>query len=388
MRLACHVARGDDAPARIAAALAARAAPPSLAIVLYGARWPQAAVAEALRGGLGGAPAIGGTSCRGVLSAGGPPDPSDIGLLLIEDERGDYGAGIAPLGGDPAEAAARALEAALEACGCAGELPAAVWVYQPPGSEERVLEGLRGALGDGCPILGGSSADDDVTGGWSQLGPQAVEGPAVAVAALFPSSPVAATFQSGYAPTGLGGTVTEAAGRTIRAIDGRPAAEALNGWLEGALSASLGGGGVLAETSLTPLGAPMRDIEGVTLHRLIHPARLSAEGWIETFAETPEGTEIALMRGGAEALARRGGLALDDAIGLLPHPDRFAGALMIYCGGCMMAVGDRLDLLADGVARAARGRPVLGAFTFGEQGPMGGACVHGNLMVSALAFEG
>jgi len=174
MRLACHVARGADAPAGIAAALAGRAAAPSLAIVLYGARWPAEAVAGALRGGLRGAPVIGGTSCRGVLSAGGPPDPSDIGLLLIEDDRGDYGAGIAPLGDDPAAAAARALEAALASCGCAGELPAAVWVYQPPGCEERVLEGLRGALGDGCPILGGSSADDDVTGGWSQLGPQPV----------------------------------------------------------------------------------------------------------------------------------------------------------------------------------------------------------------------
>ncbi|MGF1658172.1 MAG: FIST signal transduction protein [Rubrimonas sp.] len=395
MRMAQAIAAGDDTGAALrgldsalAAALGDLGGPPSLAICLFGARHDAAAIRAHLRAALPGTPFIGGTSCGGALIAGRAPTPGDVGLLLFHDPQGDFGVGAAELGDDPAQAAAEALERARDACGCSGELPAAIWVYQPPGLEERVLEGLRRLVGDRCPIVGGSAADDDVSGAWREIassGPEA-GGPAVVLAAFYPSKPVVAVFQSGYAPSAHSGVVTASEGRRIVAIDGRPAAQVYDGWRDGALAHRLPGGGVLAETSLAPLGIAVRDVEGVAQHRLIHPAAFTGDGAIDTFAEVPEGALVTMMEGGVEPLARRAGRALSDAVATLPDPNAFAGALMIYCGGCKMAIGDRIDLLTADVAQAAGGRPVLGAFTFGEQGPLAGVCAHGNLMVSALAF--
>ncbi|NNJ67935.1 MAG: hypothetical protein HKP54_07825, partial [Boseongicola sp.] len=64
-----------------------------------------------------------------------------------------------------------------------------------------------------------------------------------------------------------------------------------------------------------------------------------------------------------------------------------AGALMIYCGGCMLAVQEQLDDVAAGVREALPGVPFLGVFTFGEQGVvLDGRNRHGNLMISAIVF--
>ena len=52
-----------------------------------------------------------------------------------------------------------------------------------------------------------------------------------------------------------------------------------------------------------------------------------------------------------------------------------------------MSLGDKMQMLVDDLDPAALGKPFLGAFTFGEQGMLSGACTHANLMVSALAFS-
>ncbi|TVQ57276.1 MAG: hypothetical protein EA355_04855 [Rhodobacteraceae bacterium] len=361
---------------------------PSLIVAFFGAGHDALAVDAFLRARFPATPFLGGTSCRGVLTAGRAPSPEDVGLLMIADAGGDYGVGAAPVADDPGAAAEAALDRALAACGCEDELPAVVWIYQPPGAEERVLEALAKRLGARCPIVGGSSADDDVSGRWRQIASAGVDGPSVVVAVMFPTTAVAASFQSGYAPTAHAGVVTAADGRVIREIDGRPAARVYDGWLGGALGHKFGGGGVLAESALAPLGVAAGVVDGVDRHRLIHPARFGDGDVLECFAEVGAGETVVLMEGGGDALARRAGRTLADAAGRLPDPDRLAGALMIYCGGCVMAIGDRLDVLADEVAAAAHGRPVIGAFTFGEQGPMARGAVHGNLMVSALAFGG
>lgn len=390
MRLDSIVVAGSDgALAALADRLAGPPSAPALAFAFYGARRDPAAVAGALRSALPGTPFLGGSSCRGVLFPDRRPTPDDIGVVLIHDPAGDYGVGAEPLGDDPAGAAARALDKACAACGCDGALPEAVWLYQPPGFEERVLEGLRRVTGDRCPVIGGSAADDDVSGRWSQIAstPDWRPGePVVVVAALFPGGAVAASFNCGYAPAGPEGTVTRADGRVIGEIDGWPAAEVFDRWR--GVSAPGAPRSLLAESALSPLGVAAGAVQGVARHRLVHPAEARPDGGLAAFAEVAEGETVLLMEGAPEALARRAGAAVADAAALLPEPERFAGALAIFCGGCLMAVGDRLDALAAGFAEGAQGRPALAAFTFGEQGPLGDRCVHANLMVSALAFGG
>jgi len=95
-----------------------------------------------------------------------------------------------------------------------------------------------------------------------------------------------------------------------------------------------------------------------------------------------------LMSGSPDSLASRAGRVLKDAVAMLPSPDRFSGGLLVYCGGCAMSLGDRMAMMTSSVEEAACGRPVIGAFTFGEQGVLGDTSVHGNLMVSAVAFGG
>jgi hypothetical protein len=94
------------------------------------------------------------------------------------------------------------------------------------------------------------------------------------------------------------------------------------------------------------------------------------------------------MKGSPELLCARAGrtarLALDQ---LQEPPEDVAGALVVFCAGCMLAIQDRMDSVAAEVKNAIPGIPFLGFFTFGEQGtggPMGS--VHGNLMISATLF--
>ena len=94
------------------------------------------------------------------------------------------------------------------------------------------------------------------------------------------------------------------------------------------------------------------------------------------------------MSGDRAALAARAGRVAELALktGHLA-PQDIAGSLMVYCGGCMLAVQDRLEDVYAGVREALGEAPFLTTFTFGEQGPVFGAGNrHGNLMISCVVF--
>mmetsp|Transcript_96385 Transcript_96385/g.274722 ORF Transcript_96385/g.274722 Transcript_96385/m.274722 type:complete len:346 (-) Transcript_96385:762-1799(-) len=64
------------------------------------------------------------------------------------------------------------------------------------------------------------------------------------------------------------------------------------------------------------------------------------------------------------------------------------GALVIYCGGCMLAIKDEMDIPCHNLSRALGGAPFLGHHTFGEQGSFPNkTSAHGNLMFSTLVFS-
>jgi hypothetical protein len=347
-------------------------------------RFPAAAIAAASSGG-------------GLMADALHLEAQGVGLLLLDDPAGNYGAASAAFDDGPAEdLAEKLLHQALSRAGCRGQLPALIWVYQSPGREEAVLKGLRRIVGDQCPIFGGASADDDMSGRWSQIGPDGPSSEGLVVAALFPSEPVGFAFQGGYEPAGPEGVATLGQcgdSRTIRLIDGRPAAQVYDEWTGGALGDKLANGGpILSETALMPLGSDAGEVNGVRQYLLTHPSAVTAEQGLTTFRDLKDGDRVYAMRGDRRRLVDRAGRVTAQALkslaikSLSGRRRPVAGALMVYCCGCRTAVGDEIARAAGVVAENLGQAPLLGGFSFGEHGFLIDRNVHANLMISAIVF--
>ena len=79
----------------------------------------------------------------------------------------------------------------------------------------------------------------------------------------------------------------------------------------------------------------------------------------------------------------------NKAFAHIPAPKKqIAGALIIYCAGCMLAVQNEMEEVAHQFRKALGGQPFLGIHTFGEQGcALLGENTHANLMMSIIVFE-
>jgi hypothetical protein len=363
--------------------------PPDFVTVHYdGARHPQTIWSE-LTKQISTASLHGGSSCLGVMSeqgavvSGGPA----IGAFAIWDEEGSYGTAMMTISGQPRQAASIATRAALDRAGRSGEAPALIWLTAPPGCEEAVLDGIKDVVGRSTPIVGGSSADNDVSGNWSQMSRDGVETKAIVVSVLFPSTPLSSAFGSGYAPAGPKGVATSSSGRTLSEIDYRPAAQVYEEWTGGLIMRPAQGSTVILEqATLFPLGR--KSANGAKDHFLLaHPANSNADGSLNLFADIAEGDELWLMEGSEKGLLERAGrlarLSHDHLVDAKP-----AGGLLVFCGGCAFAVKGRMNEVAASVSKELSGAPFLALFSFGEQGALyGGEAFHGNLMISCTVFS-
>lgn len=331
------------------------------------------------------------TSCLGVMTEEGMhgEDGRALAMLGIRDEGGAYGVGLSPMGSDPHAAASVALAAALADSGRPGELPDIVWLNATPGSEEAVLKGISDMVGPKVPVVGGSAADNSVSGAWQLLTRQCVSSDAVLVSVMMPALRVSSSFQSGYLPTAHSGVVTSTTGRIVHTIGDRPAAEVYREWTGGLLDGiPAAGGNILALTTLTPLGRMLGKVGEVPFYTLSHPDALLPDGSLSLFSEVLAGEELVLMTGSKASLVARAGRVAKAAVDLGSFAaDTIRGAVVVYCAGCMMTVQDRLPDVVAELNAALGGKPFIGIFTFGEQG-----CLlddypsHGNLMISSLVF--
>ncbi|MBP6941347.1 MAG: FIST C-terminal domain-containing protein [Syntrophorhabdaceae bacterium] len=338
-----------------------------------------------------GVPLQGGTSCTGVLTEDGyhTENMLGVGMLGLFDPDGAYGVGIASEGADPAAAAASALIQALNHAGRPGEVPSAIVIASPPGGEEAVIRAIENYLGNKVPILGGTSADNDMSGQWQQFGNNTILRDGISVAALFPSGEISYSFHSGYEPTANKGTATRVSGRILHEIDGRPAAIVYNEWTDGLVGDVLPDGGSLVPTAtFTPLGQPIGQVGGVPYYKLSYPVAYLADKGLQLFAEIQQGSQVVLMKGTHYSLLSRAGRVAKAALDVAPFPDNEPeGALMLFCAGCMLAVQDRMGQAASEVRDILHNKPFLCAFTLGEQGCfVGGENRHGNLMIATLLF--
>ena len=331
----------------------------------------------------------GATSCLGAMTHGGKTD--GVALFCISDPDGAYGTGMAVFDATPSAAAAQATRDALLAADRIGEQPELVWVAATPGTEEEVVSGIQDVVGADVPVIGGSAADNSVAGDWFVFGGRTQTANGVIVSVLFPSRPISFAYQNGYSPTSHMGRVTKATGRTIQEIDNKPAMDVYSAWTGGEVAMVSGGESseaILGASTLWPLGREINQVGQVPFYLLAHPATAHDSGEMDLFATVEEGEELTLMNGTKESLVERAGrvAALARETGRMSDT-HLVGALMIYCGGCMLSVQEEIPDVIKGVNGALDGAPFLGAFTFGEQGALLKAGNrHGNLMISCIVF--
>lgn len=350
-------------------------------------------VNEKLRELAGSNPVHGGTSCQGIMTDDGMVggDGHALALMGISDPEGAYGVGAAEIGDDPKSAAGDALQLALSNAKRPGQMPQMIWLMAAPGMEEEFITGIQTLLGPDVPVFGGSSADNEVAGRWSQFANGEVYSNAVVIGAVFSSAEIVYSFHSGYEPTSKRGTVTRAEGRTLYEIDGKPAAIVYNEWSGGAISEELeSGGNILGKTTLSPLGRIVGSIEGTPYFQLSHPDGLVDGEALTLFTGIEEGEELICMTGTKDSLISRAGRVAQAALdSSLSSDKQVLGSLVIYCAGCMLTVQDRIEEVAEEIGGVFDQKPFLGTFTFGEQGCfVGGENRHGNLMISAVSFLG
>lgn len=355
----------------------------------YGSARPVAELSFHAVEAFGGGALHGASSCLGVMTEKNVliENGDAIGAFAIWDSDGSFGSAMVVMNNDPRSAGAEATRRALVRAGRAGEVPELVWLTATPGHEEAVLEGIKDVIGRSALIVGASAADNAVAGEWSVFSSEGMADAAVVVSVLFPSTPFGCAFESGYAPTQARGIVTHAEGRRLLEIDGHPAAEVYANWSGGKIELpTTGSRSILSKATMSPIGRQRADIAGIPIHLLAHPIVIHANGGIDLFSRVDVGTEICLMEGAETSLVQRAGriaLRSREQLGVTPA----AGALMVYCGGCMLAIRERMNEVAASVAENLQGAPFLGVFSFGEQGEMlDGGAAHGNLMISCTTF--
>ncbi len=354
-------------------------------------------IASALRERYPGTPIHGSSSHAGVMTQQGHAavDGYAVAAFALWDEAGSYGAGVCEYaddhtnGCDIESAVNTAIRSAMIQAGREGEAPVAVWLHTAPGQEEDILAAITRVIGQNVPVLGGSSADNNFTGNWSQIVNGEVSENAISLSVLYPSSAISYQFHSGYKPAEHSGIATRCDGHILYEIDHKPAAEVYNQWTNAMLEPYLGQDcEVLSLTTLHPIGRIASYINSIPQYKLSHPGSIRQDGGIGLFTQVQEGEQLCLMSGTIDSLVTRAGRVVNSAI---EHSQvdksQVKGALLIYCAGCLQMVADQIDTVSQGVNEALNNQPFVGAYTLGEQGCFQeGVNLHGNLMISALVF--
>ncbi|MBN2303046.1 MAG: FIST C-terminal domain-containing protein [Anaerolineae bacterium] len=338
-----------------------------------------------------GVPFQGGTSCQGIMTEAGyhSDNGMSLGLFGLRDPGGVYGIGYKEVESGSKltgrDVIRRALQNARK-----NTPPALVWLTCTPGDEEAILAGIEdGLAGINVPIIGGSAADNAIDGQWYQVTNGQVLHNGVVVTVMYPSRPVRHAFDSGYTPTAHEGIITKVIGRTVREINRRPAADVYNEWTNGSITPYLDSGNILSATTLNPLGRASELTRGVTFYQLSHPEAVLENRALSLFTKAEPGERVVLMESSTDDLIHRVDRITSRALSGITAPQtQVAGALIIYCAGCMLTVGDAMQEVARQFRDALGGQPFLGLYTFGEQGcaPFG-ENVHANLMMSIIVFE-
>jgi len=370
----------DDKKAATAVAAAVKAADvakPTMAFCACTVAHKPADVAKEFAKALPGVPIHGITSSGAILQPGVGATPAGVGCLLIDAAEGSFATGY-DTDGSAAKAAA-ALKAKMGS-------PQAIIMGGTPGSEEGALLEIAAAF-PGVPVYGGTAADNDVSGKWAVFNESGASGKGLSLVGVGADVKFLGSMKGPYKPTAKKAVATGCEGRKVATIGGVPAGDWVYEWIGDAVKTEYEKGGmILGPTSQKPIGIRQPTGELVSAHLAIMGGK--KDGSVTFFAPVPEGSELVVMDSGngpetgyADALAA----AYRTATGWFSSPK---AALLVFCGGMAIAVGDNMNTGLQGpLAKATEGVPVLGMTCFGEQGVCGKAGnVQRNLSMGLLTF--
>ncbi|MHB8875153.1 MAG: FIST signal transduction protein [Myxococcaceae bacterium] len=336
---------------------------------------------------LPGVPFLGATSCLGAASSAQPFKAGrGVGALWLAGAGYKFAVAAGPKGTDSRTLGAQLAERALAEI----EKPRFLLMHSTPGEEEVLLEGIYSKVDRAVPVIGGSAADDDLSGKWAVWTHERAMTNGVALALCDWPWRFAINYQGGYLATENRGTVTRAEGRTLYEIDGRRAAVVYNEWLKGKLSHVVEAGGqILGDTTLTPLGI-VRQAGKAEFYLLAHPERIVApDKALTLFTQIKTGETVVQMKTLPAVLVERGASVASRAmIWSRLSPQDVTGALYVFCGGCLLSISDKASEMVQAFQRTLGPAPFLVQFGFGEQGcVIPGKPEHGNLMASVLLLS-
>lgn len=345
---------------------------------------------------------LGLTTHVGILSSEGYFDAQTgvVGVLTTRLTGVQFGLGIASFDeGTPAESAKLAYRRAIaDANKSKTDRPAMIVMFGTMTTEETLLAALAQEAGADVPLIGGTAAGlasmmerktKEVASSMFLDGQ--VVGKGVAVTVYYAPRPFAWAYSGGFTRgSGKGGVITDADGRLLRKIDGRPAVNVYDEWLGGRLNeAKKAGKNVQNFLALYPLVQTITK-NGVSHNQVIRawPSnKPEAPGSLTTGANVSSGEVIYTSEGSENILVNRFASLPRQAKKNANDMAASAG-LFIYCAGALQTIPrEHRGNIAALVAESMGDMPWIGVFTWGEQGSIPGiGYQHGNLMASTLLF--
>jgi len=244
--------------------------------------------------------------------------------------------------------------------------------------EEAFLRNLILETGTVSQVIGGSTATD-FSGGKSF---QICNG-------VYQDSAVIASFSSGlkigtamghpYTPANKGAVVTQATGRTVQMLNGKPATEVLQ--------KLLGSDELTPELFVqNPFGIKSSDV--FAEYTIKSAQQVHDDGSVSFYAEIPKGAFLREMKTDAQIAAERFKETLEKAIIDAGSPKKIAAVVIFNCI-LRHLLKSRLEIDDICLVKEVCGEdvPVIGFNTFGEQGAtQGGSIGHYNQTATIMVI--
>ncbi|CAH1550505.1 FIST signal transduction protein [Vibrio rotiferianus] len=331
----------------------------------------------------------GASSCQAIMTNHGYHQGPVIAVLAIYDSgQHAYGTGISTYGANLDTSVDEALNMALFHANRVGEVPNLILLHATPGHEETIIECIDERFGTLVPIIGGSSADNNVKGNWSVITSQGYEQNGVSLTLFYSSQAVDTAFSAGHSPTSITGIATKTMGRCLLEIDDQPALDVYRKWTNHQETQSDEQSFLFTNSSAYPLGRIAGHLYERPYYKLSHPIRETEQGGIELFTNIEEGEVLTLMQGSRQHLVARAARVVNAAFNQKLEESRKIGVINIFCAGPMLHLKQDINSVCEQINQELDNLPFICPFTFGEQGRfIGGENGHGNLMISSAIFH-